>query len=78
MLIWGGVTLGRYFDVNVGRPACEACSATWDLGANSAFAVGLRKTTENSDRVEYLVLICKHSVRTVNKTQSVAITKTSQ
>jgi hypothetical protein len=31
--------------------SCEACSATWNLGTNSAFALGPRKTTENPDRV---------------------------
>jgi hypothetical protein len=36
---------------NIGRAACEACSATWDLGTNSAFALGPRKPTENLDRV---------------------------
>jgi hypothetical protein len=35
----------------MGRAACEACSATWSLGTNSAFALGSRKTTENLDRV---------------------------
>jgi hypothetical protein len=29
----------------------KLCSATWNLGTNSAFAVGPRKTTENLDRV---------------------------
>jgi hypothetical protein len=29
----------------------EAYSVTWNLGTNRAFAVGLRKTTENLDRV---------------------------
>jgi hypothetical protein len=24
--------VGRNFDVTIGRAACEACSATWDLG----------------------------------------------
>jgi hypothetical protein len=33
----------------IGRAACEACSATWNLGGNSAFAQGPRKTTENLD-----------------------------
>jgi hypothetical protein len=37
--------------VPFGRAAWEACSATWNLGTNSAFALGLRKTTENLDRV---------------------------
>jgi hypothetical protein len=43
--------LGRNFDVTNGRAACEARSATWNLGTNSAFALGSRKTTENLDRV---------------------------
>jgi hypothetical protein len=49
-LIWGA-TLGRNFYVNIGRAAWEACSATWNLGTNSAFALGPRKITENLDRV---------------------------
>jgi hypothetical protein len=36
---------------NIGRAACEASSATWNLCTNSAFALGSRKTTENLDRV---------------------------
>jgi hypothetical protein len=51
ILIWG-VTLWRNFDVNIGRAAWGACSATWNLGTNSAFALRIRKTTENLDRVE--------------------------
>jgi hypothetical protein len=39
----------------MGRAACEACSATWSLGTNSAFALGSRKTTENLDRVGSLI-----------------------
>jgi hypothetical protein len=31
----------------------EACSATWNLGTNSAFALEPRKTTENLDRVDW-------------------------
>jgi hypothetical protein len=52
--IWpniGRATLGRNFDVTIGRAAYEACSATWNLCTNSAFALGSRKTTENLDRV---------------------------
>jgi hypothetical protein len=30
--------LGRNFDITNGRAACEACSATWNLCTNSAFA----------------------------------------
>jgi hypothetical protein len=36
--------------VIIRRAACEACSATWTLGTNSAFALGPRKATENLDR----------------------------
>jgi hypothetical protein len=43
--------LGRNFDITNRRAACEACSATWNLGTNSAFALGSRKTTEKFDRV---------------------------
>jgi hypothetical protein len=39
------------FYVTIGRAACEACSATWNLGTNSAFALWPRKTTEKLDRV---------------------------
>jgi hypothetical protein len=39
------------FNVTIGRAAWEACSATWNLGTNSAFALGPRKITENLDRV---------------------------
>jgi hypothetical protein len=42
---------GNIFNVTIGRAAWEACSATWILGTNSAFALGQRKTTENSDQV---------------------------
>jgi hypothetical protein len=35
---------------SVGKAAWEACSATWKVGTNSAFAQGLRKTTENLSR----------------------------
>jgi hypothetical protein len=42
-------TLERNFDVAIGRATCEASSATWNFGTNSAFALELRKTTENLD-----------------------------
>jgi hypothetical protein len=45
------VGVGRIFIVTIGRAAWEACSATWNLGTNSAFALGPRKTTENLDRI---------------------------
>jgi hypothetical protein len=47
----GRAILGRTFDVTDGRAACEACSATWNLGTNSASALGSSKTTENLARV---------------------------
>jgi hypothetical protein len=37
----------KFFNVTIGKAAWEACSATWNLGTNSAFALGARKTTEN-------------------------------
>jgi hypothetical protein len=40
----------KFLNVTIGRAACEACSATWNLGTNSAFALGPRKTMENLDR----------------------------
>jgi hypothetical protein len=46
----GRATSGRNCDVTVWRAACEACSATCNLGTNSAFALGPRKPTENLDR----------------------------
>jgi hypothetical protein len=33
-------------DTIIVRAVCVACTATWKLGANSAFALGPRKTTE--------------------------------
>jgi hypothetical protein len=43
--------LEENFEIAIGRAACEAYRATWNLGTNSAFALGLRETTENLDRV---------------------------
>jgi hypothetical protein len=56
-LIWDSTNLegqSPYFEVTlvqceisnatIGRAAWEACSATWNLGTNSAFALGPRKT----------------------------------
>jgi hypothetical protein len=44
------VSAEQNFNVTIGRAAWGACSATWNLGTNSAFALGPRKTTENLDR----------------------------
>jgi hypothetical protein len=49
----GRAALGGNFDVTTGRAACEASSATWNLGTNTLFALGPRKTTENLNRVGY-------------------------
>jgi hypothetical protein len=52
--IWSNikrVTLGRNFDDTIGVAVCEASSATWNLGTNSAFALVSRKTMENLDGV---------------------------
>jgi hypothetical protein len=48
--ISGGVHWGEIFPVTIGRVAWEVYSATWNLGTNSAFALGPRKTTENLHR----------------------------
>jgi hypothetical protein len=46
------VAFDRKVDVNIGRAAYEACSATWDMDANSAFDPGPRKTTKDLDLVD--------------------------
>jgi hypothetical protein len=38
---------GEIVNAIIRKAAWEACSATWNLGTNSAFALGPRKTTEN-------------------------------
>jgi hypothetical protein len=43
--------LDENFEITIGRAACEVYRAKWNLGTNSAFALGPRKTTENFDRV---------------------------
>jgi hypothetical protein len=35
----GKATLEQNFDVSIVRAACEACSATWNLGVNTEFAI---------------------------------------
>jgi hypothetical protein len=42
---------GEIFNVSFGRAAWEESSATWNLGPNSAVALGPKKTTESFDRV---------------------------
>jgi hypothetical protein len=43
--------MAKFWKFNIWRAAWEACSATWNLGTNSAFALGPRKTTENPLRI---------------------------
>jgi hypothetical protein len=43
----GGATQSGNFDSNIGSAECEACNAALNLSTNSAFVLGLRKTTEN-------------------------------
>jgi hypothetical protein len=38
----GTATLGRHFGVTNGKAASEECRAKWNLGTNSAFALGSR------------------------------------
>jgi hypothetical protein len=45
------VSVGEILNVTIGRAAWEACSATWNLGTNSAFALGPKKPTENLNPV---------------------------
>jgi hypothetical protein len=56
----GGITgcvRAKHFKITIGTAACEAYRATWNLGTNSAFALGSRKTTENLFRVMKNVVI---------------------
>jgi hypothetical protein len=47
----GGLHKGEVSDVTIWRAACEACSVTWKLGTNSAFALGPWENKENLDQV---------------------------
>jgi hypothetical protein len=42
-------TLERNPGVTIGRVTCEACCETWNLGTNSVFALGTKKTKDNFD-----------------------------
>jgi hypothetical protein len=42
---------GKIFNITVGKAAWEACSVMWNLGTNSAFTLGPRKTMKNLDQV---------------------------
>jgi hypothetical protein len=41
---------GEILNITIGKAAWEACSATWNVGTNSEFAPGPRKTTEDPDQ----------------------------
>jgi hypothetical protein len=74
----GRATLLRNFDVTLERDACETSSAKWNLGTNSAFALGRRKSMEKLDRVRPRSLTevyFKNSVRTSQETHYVSATK---
>jgi hypothetical protein len=43
---------GGIFNVTIGKAAWEACSATWNLGTNSAFAQGPKNATEKLNRID--------------------------
>jgi hypothetical protein len=57
-----GCVRAKHFEITVGRAACEACRATWNLGTNSAFALGPRKT-ETVSRHLVLRIISRHERR---------------
>jgi hypothetical protein len=52
IVIWHqeGYIKEKIFVVTIQIAACKACSATWNLGTNSQFALEPRKATENLDR----------------------------
>jgi hypothetical protein len=50
--VWGGLRLDGNFEVSILWVSSEACSGTWNSGANSAFAVGPSETTGELDRVD--------------------------
>jgi hypothetical protein len=47
----GRAAIERNVNVNIGRAVYVACSAKWNLGTNSAFALGSRRTMEVLDRI---------------------------
>jgi hypothetical protein len=62
----GRTSLGRNSNVTIGRAACEACNAIWNLGTNSAFALGPRKTTEKLDVSFYVHTLDEHQTVVYN------------
>jgi hypothetical protein len=62
----GSVAFNRNCDITLWS---AACSATWNLGTNSAFALGRRKTTENpkhEDRLHIFKTSVPASQRTLH------------
>ena len=47
----GGLRLDGNFEAAIAWVASEACSGTWNSDANSEFAAGTSKHTEELDRV---------------------------
>jgi hypothetical protein len=54
MHIWRA-TSGRNVNVTIGRVACEAWSVTWNLGTNSAFALGLKPEFHPINNISKLI-----------------------
>jgi hypothetical protein len=55
---------GEIFNVTIRRAEWEACSATWNLGTNSVFALGPRKTTES------YIKDAKSDLKNINQNES--------
>jgi hypothetical protein len=51
LILLGAWLLPKNLKLILGRAAREAFTATWIFGTGSVFALGLRKTTGNHDRV---------------------------
>jgi hypothetical protein len=46
-----GAALGFSIDTNIWIATLQACSTTWNLGTESAFAINTRKAADNLDQV---------------------------
>jgi hypothetical protein len=60
-----GAALGRNFTVTIGRAAWKACSATWNLGTNSAFPW----SSESLPQSLFLPLSEQQSIALAKKTE---------
>jgi hypothetical protein len=70
--------LCRNLVVTNGKAACETRSATWNLGTNSAFALGTKKIMENLPDTSYynsIQIIYNNPVRTSQETHYISATK---